>query len=146
MFVLNWNILFLKKCFCGSVVEHCVSSAKGCGFNSQGTHTDNKCIICVHCKLLWIKASAKCINVNLARMLAKILTMLAGAFWLNYTLTFISMYFSDIHLLTKHSFHSLLAHSHSLWQTGINVLGFHHVVLPSTPFLFSPWWWTPGQP
>ncbi len=22
----------------GSVVEHCVSSAKGCGFNSQGTH------------------------------------------------------------------------------------------------------------
>ncbi len=23
---------------CGSVVEHCVSSAKGCGFNSQGTH------------------------------------------------------------------------------------------------------------
>ncbi len=24
--------------FCGSVVEHCVSSAKGCGFDSQGTH------------------------------------------------------------------------------------------------------------
>ncbi len=24
---------------CGSVVEHCISSAKGCGFNSQGTHT-----------------------------------------------------------------------------------------------------------
>ncbi len=23
---------------CGSVVEHCVSSAKGHGFNSQGTH------------------------------------------------------------------------------------------------------------
>ncbi len=23
---------------CGSVVEHCVSSAKGCGFNSQGTY------------------------------------------------------------------------------------------------------------
>ncbi len=23
---------------CGSVVEHCVSSAKGRGFNSQGTH------------------------------------------------------------------------------------------------------------
>ncbi len=23
---------------CGSVVEHCVSSAKGCGFNSLGTH------------------------------------------------------------------------------------------------------------
>ncbi len=25
-------------CSCGSVVEYCVSSAKGCGFNSQGTH------------------------------------------------------------------------------------------------------------
>ncbi len=23
---------------CGSVVEHCVNSAKGCGFNSQVTH------------------------------------------------------------------------------------------------------------
>ncbi len=23
---------------CGSVVEHCVSSAKGCGFDSQGIH------------------------------------------------------------------------------------------------------------
>ncbi len=26
------------ECSCGSVVEHCVSSATGCGFNSQGTH------------------------------------------------------------------------------------------------------------
>ncbi len=26
------------SCSCGSVVEHCVSSAKGCGFDSQGTH------------------------------------------------------------------------------------------------------------
>ncbi len=25
-------------CSCDSVVEHCVSSAKGCGFDSQGTH------------------------------------------------------------------------------------------------------------
>ncbi len=24
--------------WCGSVVEHCVSSTKGCGFDSQGTH------------------------------------------------------------------------------------------------------------
>ncbi len=23
---------------CGSVVEHCISCAKGCGFDSQGTH------------------------------------------------------------------------------------------------------------
>ncbi len=33
--------LFLWICYlflCGSVVEHCVSSAKGCGFDSQGTH------------------------------------------------------------------------------------------------------------
>ncbi len=49
---------------CGLVVEHCVSSANGCGINSQGTHTDKKCIAWMHCKLLWIKASAKCINVN----------------------------------------------------------------------------------
>ncbi len=28
----------LPLCSCGSVVEHCVSSAKGCGFNSLGTH------------------------------------------------------------------------------------------------------------
>ncbi len=27
---------------CGSVVEHCVSSAKGCGFDSQGTHVLKK--------------------------------------------------------------------------------------------------------
>ncbi len=26
------------KLLCGSVVEHCVSGAKGCGFDSQGTH------------------------------------------------------------------------------------------------------------
>ncbi len=30
------------SCSCGSVVEHCVNSAKGCGFNSQGTHILNK--------------------------------------------------------------------------------------------------------
>ncbi len=50
---------------CGSVVEHCVRSAKGCGFNSQGTqillkNLQPEC----NCKSLWIKASAKCINVN----------------------------------------------------------------------------------
>ncbi len=32
-------IRILSKVFlCGSVVEHCVSCAKGCGFDSQGTH------------------------------------------------------------------------------------------------------------
>ncbi len=31
-------VLFIYVFLCGSVVEHCVSSAKGCGFDSQGTH------------------------------------------------------------------------------------------------------------
>ncbi len=38
-------------------------SAKGCGFSSQGTHIlmgkKKKCIAWMHCKSLWIKASAK---------------------------------------------------------------------------------------
>ncbi len=40
-----WNVfnksisIFVVFVFlCGSVVEHCVSSAKGCGLDSQGTH------------------------------------------------------------------------------------------------------------
>ncbi len=50
-----------NRCSCGSVVEHCVSSAKCRGFNSQGTHILRKeCIAWMHCKSLWIKASAKC--------------------------------------------------------------------------------------
>ncbi len=53
-------------CSCGSVVELCVSSTKGCGFNSQGTHIVTKNIAWMHCKSLWIKASAKCVNVNVA--------------------------------------------------------------------------------
>ncbi len=35
--MVQFNPLDLQ-CSCGSVVEHCVSSAKGRGFNSQGTH------------------------------------------------------------------------------------------------------------
>ncbi len=31
---IEHQIVFL----CGSVVEHCLSCAKGCGFNSQGTN------------------------------------------------------------------------------------------------------------
>ncbi len=49
------------------MVEHCVSSAKGCGFNSQGTHILIKkmySLNALYSKSLWIKASAKCINVN----------------------------------------------------------------------------------
>ncbi len=45
---------------CGSVVEHCVSSAKGCGFDSQGTHILMKMYKQCNCKSLWIKASDKC--------------------------------------------------------------------------------------
>ncbi len=56
-------------CSCGSVVEHCISSAKGRGFNSQGTHILKKCIARMHCKSLWIKASAKCININIYKYL-----------------------------------------------------------------------------
>ncbi len=52
---------------CGSVVEHCVSSAKGCGFDSQGTHILTKMYnLNAICKSLWIKASAKCVNVNIS--------------------------------------------------------------------------------
>ncbi len=55
-FILFLSLLRAELCSCGSVVEHCVSSAKGCGFNSQGTHIlIKKCIAWVHCK---------CINVN----------------------------------------------------------------------------------
>ncbi len=33
----NLNIYAYNDILCGSVVEHCVSSAKGCGFDSQTT-------------------------------------------------------------------------------------------------------------
>ncbi len=36
--VLNHIHVLNHVLLCGSVVEHCVSSAKGCGFDSQGTH------------------------------------------------------------------------------------------------------------
>ncbi len=59
------QIVFYCVFLCGSVVEHCVSCAKGCGFDSQGTHILMKMLITwMHCKSLWINASAKCINVN----------------------------------------------------------------------------------
>ncbi len=35
---LKMQNLSVNMFLCGSVVEHCISSAKGCGFNSQGTH------------------------------------------------------------------------------------------------------------
>ncbi len=46
------------------MVEHCVSRAKGCGFDSQGTHVLMKtCTVWMYCKSLWMKASDKCVNV-----------------------------------------------------------------------------------
>ncbi len=41
--VMDWpsmspDLTLLSICSCGSVVEHCVNSAKGHGFDSQGTH------------------------------------------------------------------------------------------------------------
>ncbi len=62
--VVGWGFkisLGMMLCSCGSVVEHCVSSTKGCGFDSQRRHIlKNNCIAWMHCKSLWIKASAKC--------------------------------------------------------------------------------------
>ncbi len=56
------------QCSCGSVVEHCVSSTKGCGFNSQETHI---LIIHVEPECTVIHALDKCINVNSAKMRAE---------------------------------------------------------------------------
>ncbi len=44
---------------CGSVVEHCVV-----GLIPREHILTKKCIAWIHCKSLWIKASAKCIHVN----------------------------------------------------------------------------------
>ncbi len=38
LWILKNNIFILILFLCGSVVEHCVCCAKGCGFDSQGTH------------------------------------------------------------------------------------------------------------
>ncbi len=44
---------------------YCVSSSRGCGFNSQGTHIlGKKRTAWMHCQSLQIKASAKYVNVN----------------------------------------------------------------------------------
>ncbi len=68
-FVHHYVIMLIQTCIISCVpvaqwLEHCVSSAKGWGFDSHGTHADKTCIAWMHCKSIWIKASAKCINVN----------------------------------------------------------------------------------
>ncbi len=55
MLLSKWYIILSS---CGSDVEHCVSSAKCCGFNSQETHILTKIY-----SLNWLKATVKSINV-----------------------------------------------------------------------------------
>ncbi len=58
------TVLETWYCSCGSVVEHCVSSAKVVGsIPREHIYWQYKGITWMHCKSLWIKASAKCINV-----------------------------------------------------------------------------------
>ncbi len=45
-------------------LEHCVSSAKVVGSFPREHVLTKICIAWMHCKSLWIKASAKCINVQ----------------------------------------------------------------------------------
>ncbi len=60
----RFNKVFVA-CSCGSVVEHCIMSANVVGsIPREHTYWQYKCIAWMHCKSLWIKASAKCINVN----------------------------------------------------------------------------------
>ncbi len=45
----NITCMSCAQCSCGSVVEHCVSSARGCGFSCQETHIlTKKCIAWMH--------------------------------------------------------------------------------------------------
>ncbi len=46
-------------CSCGSVVEHCVSSAKGCGFNSQGTECKNVNVVVMEAELIQVQYKYK---------------------------------------------------------------------------------------
>ncbi len=63
---VNRQILILSNCVhVAQWLEHCVSSAKVVGsIPREQTYWQYKCIAWMHCKSLWIKASAKCINVN----------------------------------------------------------------------------------
>jgi len=62
-----YNIYSLSPCFktciisVGQAAEHGVDVS----FDSQGMHELIKCISWLQCKSLWIKASTKCMNVNL---------------------------------------------------------------------------------
>ncbi len=73
---VNCKHFFFNNCSCGSVVRALRQQRKGCGFDSQGTHVlkKKKSITCMHCKSLWIKASAKCIKKKKNKDLSKLYT------------------------------------------------------------------------
>ncbi len=75
-------------CSCGSVVEHCVSSAKVVGSTPRKhTYWQYKCIAWMHCKSLWIKASAKCIHVNVVlppKTMLWFIYMILRMLWLSF--------------------------------------------------------------
>ncbi len=56
---LSHRNIYIYMLSCGSVVEHCVV-----GLIPREHILTKNCIAWIHCKSLWIKASAKCIHVN----------------------------------------------------------------------------------
>ncbi len=61
----KWESEWKKSVPVAQWLEHCVSSAKVVGsIPREHIYWQYKCIAWMHCKSLWIKASAKCINVN----------------------------------------------------------------------------------
>ncbi len=76
---VEWNVPVAQW------LEHCVSSAKVVGsIPTEHILTKKNCIAWMHCKSLWIKASAKCINVNvnvwiIERFLSAVWTLILTA-------------------------------------------------------------------
>ncbi len=59
------SLIMLERVPVAQWLEHCVSSSKVVGsIPREHMYWQYKCIAWMHCKSLWIKASAKCINVN----------------------------------------------------------------------------------
>ncbi len=108
--------ILLLLCSCGSVVEHCISSAKGCGFDSQGTHIlTKKCIAWMHCKSLWIKASAKCINVN-------VISVFLNNELKNWRNCWFTLVFHELQKLFCELRHLEMAEHHPVIRTSKNVM------------------------
>ncbi len=63
---------FIKQQWSDQWLEHCTSSAKVVGsIPREHTYWQYKCITWMHCTSLWIKASAKCINVNVTSLMSR---------------------------------------------------------------------------